>query len=165
VNSPEVRGTVLVDAVAWVHPGAAGLRAEQQAELTTLYDGVEDLDPELPPEQMVHTVLVRLSGKPVATGSLRVGGALPDGVGELKRMFVLPAFRGRGYSRLVLDSLEDAARERGLSRLVLETGMRQDAAIALYESAGYRTIPNFGIYADEPTSICLGRSLVDRADG
>jgi GNAT superfamily N-acetyltransferase/predicted kinase len=149
--------------VPWAHPDAAALRAEQQAGLAELYDGTEDIEPTLPPDEMVHTVLVRAGGEPVATGSLRVGEHLPPGVGELKRMYVREAWRGRGLSRTVLAALEDAATARGLRRLILETGLRQTAAVGLYRSAGYRRIPNFGIYADEPTSVCYGRWL-DPAD-
>lgn len=146
--------------VPWAHPDAASLRAEQQAGLAALYDGTEDIEPDLPPDEMVHTVLVRVGREPVATGSLRVGEHLPPGTGELKRMFVRPAWRGRGLSRLVLTGLEEAARLRGLSSLVLETGPRQFAAIRLYRSAGYRRVPNYGPYVDEPTSLCFGKELV-----
>ena len=145
--------------VPWDDPDAAALRAEQQAGLAELYDGTEDIEPDLPPEEMVHTVLVRAGGEPVATGSLRVGEHLPLGTGELKRMYVRPSWRGRGLSRSVLAGLEAAAAARGLRRLILETGLRQTAAVGLYRSAGYRRIPNFGIYADEPTSVCYGRWL------
>ncbi len=145
--------------VPWADPDAAALRAEQQAGLAELYDGTEDIEPDLPPDEMVHTVLVRAGGEPVATGSLRVGEHLPPGTGELKRMYVRPPWRGRGLSRLVLAGLEEAAVARGLRRLILETGLRQTAAVGLYRSAGYRRIPNFGIYAEEPTSVCYGRWL------
>lgn len=145
--------------VPWAHPDAAALRAEQQAGLAALYDGTEDIEPDLPPGEMVHTVLVRDGGRPVATGSLRVGEHLPPGTGELKRMFVREAWRGRGLSRMVLTGLEEAAVARGLRRLILETGLRQAAAVGLYRSAGYRRIPNFGIYAEEPSSVCYGRWL------
>ena len=74
-----------VTVVPWDHPDAAGLRAEQQAGLAELYDGVQDIEPELPAEQMVHTVLVRVGGEAVATGSLRLEPHLPPGTAELKR--------------------------------------------------------------------------------
>lgn len=151
--------TPRADAVAWDDPDAAALRAEQQAGLAALYDGTEDLEPDLPPAEMVHTVLVRLAGAAVATGSLRVGPHLVPGDGELKRMYVRPGHRGHGLSRLVLSELERAAVGLGLRRLVLETGLRQAAAIGLYRSAGYRRIPNFGIYADEPMSVCFAKEL------
>ena len=150
---------VVTTAVPWEHPDAERLRAEQQAGLAELYDGTEDIEPELPAAEMVHTVLVTADGEPAATGSLRLGPHLPHGHAELKRMFVRPAHRGRGLSRIVLAALERAAAEAGLRRLALETGVRQTAALGLYPAARYRPGANFGIYADEPTSVCYARWL------
>jgi len=54
----------------------------------------------------------------------------------------------------------------GAEVMVLETGIRQPEAIALYESAGYRPIPGFGYYKDADLSRCLARSLrVDAPQG
>src|SRR4029079_16694051 len=84
---------------------------------------------------------------------------LGAGVGELKRMFVVPAHRGRGHSRAVLRELEDVARDKGFHRLVLETGVLQASAIGLYLSEGYRSVPNFGEYASESESRCFATDL------
>ena len=51
----------------------------------------------------------------------------------------------------------------GYRALVLETGLRQPEAIALYESAGYTTIPNFGFYKESPLSVCYRKELDGRA--
>ena len=48
--------------------------------------------------------------------------------------------------------------------MVLETGIRQPEAIALYESSGYLPMPGFGFYRDEPLSRCMARSLVVHAE-
>ncbi len=127
-----------------VRPGVAALRDAQQAELASRYDGVADIEPDLPPEQMVATLLVRVGSEVVGCGSLREAPERGAGVGELKRMYVIPAFRGQGLSRRILLALEEIAVERGLRRLVLETGVRQPEAIGLYRSAGYEQIPNYG---------------------
>ena len=154
------RGTVRVARVPWHDEDAARLRDEQQAELATRYDGVEDIEPDLPPEEMLATVVAAVDGEVAACGALREASAYGDGYGELKRMFVSPAFRGRGLARLVLEELEQIATENGLRRLILETGVRQPEAIGLYRSAGYRRIANYGPYVDEP-SVCLARWLQD----
>ncbi|MFC4114865.1 GNAT family N-acetyltransferase [Nonomuraea zeae] len=74
--------------------------------------------------------------------------------GELKRMYVAPAHRGRGIARSLLKALEERAVELGYDRLRLATGVRQPEAIALYESSGYvRTAP-YGKYLDEPLTLC-----------
>jgi len=75
----------------------------------------------------------------------------------------VPAYRGRGLSRLVLDRLEAIARERGLRRLILETGLRQPAAIRLYRSAGFRRTPTYGPYEERSSSVCYARRLAPDA--
>ena len=144
--------TELVD---WDDPDAARLRAAQQAELLALY-GEEDIGHAMTGETIAAMLVLRVDGEPVACGAIR---ELGDGVGELKRMYVLPAHRGRGYSRAVLHALEQVARERGMHRLVLETGVLQASAIGLYLSEGYRSIPNFGEYAAEAQSRCFAKDL------
>jgi ribosomal protein S18 acetylase RimI-like enzyme len=42
---------------------------------------------------------------------------------------------------------------------VLETGNRQVPAVRLYESSGFTRIPAFGIYANDPTSVCFAKTL------
>ena len=74
---------------------------------------------------------------------------------EIKRMYVEPDYRGRGVGKAVLDRLEQAARELGAHRLVLETGVYQEAAIALYRGAGFTSIDCWGQYASSATSVCL----------
>lgn len=74
-------------------------------------------------------------------------------------MFVTPAHRGRGIGQQVLAALESRARELGYSILRLETGNGQPEAIRLYTSVGYREIPCFGEYVDDPLSICFEKHL------
>jgi putative acetyltransferase len=79
---------------------------------------------------------------------------------EIKRMYVRPQFRGLGYGRLLLTHLANYAQERGVSLLRLETGIYQAAAIRLYESVGFRRIPPFGPYTDDPLSLCYENRIV-----
>jgi ribosomal protein S18 acetylase RimI-like enzyme len=84
---------------------------------------------------------------------------LEPGVGELKRFYVRPEWRRRGIARRLLDELEAVARSQGCALLRLETGTRQPAAIALYLAAGYRPIPRYGEYAEDPFSRCYEKRL------
>ena len=67
-------------------------------------------------------------------------------------MYVRPQFRGLGLAKLMLDHLETYARERGVGLLRLETGIYQSEAIGLYERMGFRSIPPFGEYREDPLS-------------
>ena len=78
---------------------------------------------------------------------------------EVKRMFVRPAVRGQGISRVILSSLEDLARSFGYQKVRLETGRRNPEAMGLYESSGYQPIPCYGIYVNEPLSVCYEKLL------
>jgi ribosomal protein S18 acetylase RimI-like enzyme len=63
----------------------------------------------------------------------------------------------------MLAHLEATAAAAGAEAIVLETGIRQPEAIALYESSGYTPIPLFGFYRDSPQCRCFARSLVLRS--
>ncbi len=78
---------------------------------------------------------------------------------EVKRMYVVPAFRGRGISRAMLDHLESEARRRGYTRSILETGTRQLEAISLYASGGYSEIAAFDPYIGNENSVCFAKPL------
>ena len=96
------------------------------------------------------------SGKPVGCGAVR---RIEARTGEIKRMYVSPDARGRGIGRAVLAALEAEARALGIMRLVLETGLRQGEALALYEGAGFSRIPPFGEYVASPLSVCMAKDL------
>jgi GNAT superfamily N-acetyltransferase len=78
---------------------------------------------------------------------------------EVKRMYVLPEHRGRGIASFVLAALESWAAELNYKKCILETGEKQPEAIALYHKNQYSVIPNFGQYADVPTSVCFEKLL------
>ena len=78
---------------------------------------------------------------------------------ELKRMYTAKAARGRGLARRLLATVEESARAAGCRRVILETGDRQPEAIALYESAGYTRIEDFGYYKDEPGVLSFAKPL------
>ena len=105
-------------------------------------------------------LIVYQEGTPVGCGALRL---LDPETAELKRMYVSPAVRGRGLGRRLVAALQAEARALGVRRLVLETGVRQAAALALYRATGFHPIPLFGEYCLSPdTSVCLGKDLLDQ---
>jgi GNAT superfamily N-acetyltransferase len=146
----------------YLAPDAQRLISAALADLAERYgDGEGDATPVDPAQfEPPHGAffVAYLDGVPVAAGAWRSHG--DDGtVAEIKRMYTAPAARGRGLARAVLAAVEDSARRHGRRQIVLETGDRQPEAIRLYESAGYRRIPNFGYYAGHPGCVSLGREL------
>ena len=85
-------------------------------------------------------LLLEESGEAVACGGLRT---LEPGLGEIKRMYVVPAARRRGHARRLLGALETAAREAGLTRLRLDTNAQQPEALELYAACGYAEIADY----------------------
>ena len=59
---------------------------------------------------------------------------------ELRKMYLLPAARGRGIGRLLLRHLIADARRLGYRRVVLETASVLTEAIELYRSAGFSPV-------------------------
>ena len=139
---------VRMEQVPWDDPDVQRLTEAQQVEVRARYDGKDEPGTHPSAADVSVVVLARDDdGTPLGCGALR---ALGDGVAEVKRMYVVPAGRGRGVSRAVLGALEAAARANGWTTLRLETGPRQPEAIGLYVSAGYRPIPAFGAYVGDP---------------
>jgi GNAT superfamily N-acetyltransferase len=68
---------------------------------------------------------------------------LDDLACEIKRMYVVPALRGRGVARTLLHQLEETARSLGYVIARLDTGPKQPGARRLYESEGYAEVANF----------------------
>jgi ribosomal protein S18 acetylase RimI-like enzyme len=148
------------------HPDAALLVEDVQEEYVARYGGRDEtpIDPTYFEEPNGAFFVGYLDGRPVTTGAWRRRtDVLVDGsslTAEIKRMYVAPGARGLGLARAMLTHLEDTARASGAEVMVLETGMRQPEAIALYESSGYQQIGGFGFYKDAPLSRCMARSLL-----
>jgi putative acetyltransferase len=107
-----------------------------------------------PPEQMHGLTLRSLFEPHVKFFIARIDGdaigccgvAFFDGFAEVKRMYVRERARGQGVAQHLLAHVEDVTRAEGFLVLRLETGVRQPAAVRLYESAGFRPCPAFEPY-------------------
>jgi GNAT superfamily N-acetyltransferase len=126
---------------------------EQQRELAAL-EGVTHIS--FPLHDGIEYLVGLLDERIVACGALQ---PLEAGVAEVKRMYVLPEYRGRGLSRLLLAAVEQKARDEGIHTLRLETGRFLDPALGLYTSSGYSEIPLYGQYVGHVTSICFEKRL------
>lgn len=99
--------------------------------------------------QQVAFFVLRADDTPAGCGGIKLFGA---DYGELKRMYVRPQFRGRGYAKRIVEQLADYAHSQNVRTLRLETGIHQHEAIGLYERMGFYPIPPFGEYREDPLS-------------
>lgn len=114
---------------------AFGVAIDSEAMLA---DYMANLDSFQPPE---GALLLAVDGEDaVGMGSLR---RITAEMGEIKRMYVRPGYRGRGLGRQLLGGLIDEARERGYAAVRLDSGPFMQSAHGLYRSMGFREIEPF----------------------
>lgn len=82
-----------------------------------------------------------------------------DGWAEIKRMWVEEAAGGRGIARQILEALIAEAGGAGVEMLLLETGIANHAALALYEKTGFKRRGPFADYGPDPVSVFMERRL------
>jgi GNAT superfamily N-acetyltransferase len=140
---------------------ALALLREAALEARALYPeliGADASMPTNPPLQDRAAYLVAYqAGVPVGCGALR---PIDTDTAEVRRMYVLRSHRRYGIARALLVELEQAAAALHYAVLRLETGYRQTAAMALYESFGFHRIPAFGEHASDPTSVCFEKTVM-----
>ena len=108
-------------------------------------------------EPGVAFYVARDGGRLLGFGAVAARGDDEAGAtwGELKRMYVAPAARGRRIGRLLLDRLLAHAKAQGTRVLRLETGNRQMEALSLYRSVGFVNRGPFADYPDNDASIFM----------
>jgi putative acetyltransferase len=141
-------------------PDVQALCDAQQIEMHGIY-GEADIGPTrdapmfVPPDG-VFLVIRDEAGRAVGCGGI---ARFDDTRGEVKRMYVVPEARGLGLGKHLLAELESQARAFGYTRLVLETGDRQEAALALYLRAGFVRRPCWPPYDSRELSFCFEKPL------
>ena len=148
----DIRPAAIADALA------SGIFDALDADLKTRYPGswIVATDPDQYAGAGGSVVLAAAGADVIGCGAFR---PFDRETVEIKRLFVKPAWRGRGVARRILDALEREARSRGYRAAVLETGTRQPEAIALYITCGYEPIERYGTYAQYARSVCFRKRL------
>ena len=103
-----------------------------------------------------HVIVAYENERPMSCGAIREHSST---MMEVKRMYTLPGYRGKGFATKVLNELEKWASELSYQKCILETGWRQPDAIRLYEKNGYSRIPNYGKYAGIVNSVCFEKEI------
>lgn len=113
------------------------------------------------------TFLVMIEdGRIIGTGALRrlaeeehlPGDTPEDEVGEIKRLWFLPEYQGKGLGYQMMMALLAQAREMGYTIIRLETSPAfQQRAHAFYRRLGFYDIPRYG---DDPDDVGMEMKLV-----
>lgn len=103
-----------------------------------------------------HVVLAYENGRSVGCGAIK---EYANNTMEVKRMYVLPEERGKGIASFILNELENWGQELNCGKFILETGIKQPEAIALYNKNNYTRIPNYGQYDGVASSVCFEKQL------
>jgi len=107
-------------------------------------------------ENIKYVVLAYERHKPIGCGAIV---QLELNTVEIKRMYVLPEFRGKRIANHILSELENWAKELGNSRCILFTGINQPEANKLYERNAYKGIRKYGELIELPDCLCFAKDL------
>ncbi|WP_449545476.1 GNAT family N-acetyltransferase [Lelliottia amnigena] len=142
------------------HPDIVSLIAALDAYQSELYPAESNhlLDlTQLSTDSLIMMVIRDRQLNAVGCGAIVVNG---DGTGEMKRVYIDPTHRGQQLGEKLLAALEDEALSRGCHTLRLETGIKQHAAVRLYENHGYGLREAFAPYVADPLSLFMEKALV-----
>ena len=153
---------ITIREVGAVDVDASALWEEQRRDLASRYD-----EPDIVLDTKFDGFVTSLvgyadNGEPVATLVLRWSPYHPDGIIELKWLFVRAAHRGHGHSRVIMGIAEAVARRAGATGLALMTGVEQPEAISLYQRTGYRNTPAYGDFGYHETTRYFAKDLPTR---
>lgn len=136
----------------------AALLSQSDAVAAALYPGAfrRAITPASLDVPEVSLFVARIAGRAIGCCALLDRG---DGSAEIKRMIVDEAHRGSGAGAALMAAVEAEAALRGLHMLLLEVGVRNVAAYALYCRAGFTPCAAFAPYSPDPISRFLAKSV------
>lgn len=102
------------------------------------------------PGEYICLLVAEDSGQLAGCAALRRIG---EGIAEMKRLYVRPAFQGRGLGRLLAARIIEEARALDCQLLRLDTLPVMGSALALYRGLGFHEIPPYG--GNPPEAICF----------
>lgn len=124
--------------------------SEKDGDMHSYYAQYNKLD------KIKNVVVAFSADEPAGCGSVK---KFSEDTMEVKRMYVKPEFRGKGYAKRILDELESWSAEMNYDFCILETGVRQTEAVRFYQREGYLLIPNYGQYEGLDLSICMKKRI------
>ncbi|HEY6787292.1 MAG TPA: GNAT family N-acetyltransferase [Trebonia sp.] len=131
-------------AVSYASPDARRLTQALRHEQLRMYgfadDPADTLAEEFTAPRGAFLIASAVGGPALACGGWRTAGT---GTAEIKRMYVDPVVRSRGLGRHILEALEEDAVSHGMAHAILETGVRNHAALSLYATCGYAPVKSY----------------------
>ena len=116
-----------------------GVHLVPEGELKTLIDR---LVPRFTQYDLTEAVIIILKVDGKTAGMARLN-KFSDKIGMIHNVYIYPEYRGNGYSKSLMSSLEDKAREFGYDFLRLDTGGFNLVAQNMYKKLGYIEIERF----------------------
>ena len=138
----------------------AGLLHRFNAEFDEFSPGADVLEPRVR-EHVERDLSVFLLAGPrnVGVAQLRFRDYLFTGAPTcyLEELYVVPARRGEGHGRALMETAMSCARERGATTMELGTATNDHAARGLYQSLGFSNLERQG--DPETRMLCYEREL------
>lgn len=139
-----VRDRLITRARPYDHPDASHLVRALFHDQTERYGYADpwEADPAhyTPPRGLF--LVGYLDDAPVTCGGYRLFDERTRTV-EIKKMYTVPHLRGQGLGNRIMTELEHHAALHDAHRVILETGVRNTAALALYAARGYHPIERY----------------------
>jgi putative acetyltransferase len=132
-----------------------------QPHLSSIWKDLDDLPARYGPPHGAAFLLIAqsntdLDAEVVGCGAL--ASTKIEGACEIKRLFIQPAFRGQGGSKVLIRDLLEKAQAEGYDQAVLSTWQSNSTGLALYQALGFLPVPSFKTHPNSEL-IFLGRSL------
>ena len=102
-----------------------------------------------------NVIVLYEDNQPIGCGAFK---KFDEQICEIKRMFIVEKFRGKGYAKIILNELENWAKEVGYTQFILETSIKLKSAINLYTNCGYIEIEKYGQYVNAKDSRCFKKA-------
>jgi GNAT superfamily N-acetyltransferase len=107
-------------------------------------------------DMIKNCIVIYIDKIPAACGAFK---KFEENTVEIKRMYTNPKFRKKGLATAIVKELEIWAKESDYKKAVLESSLKQNEALSVYEKSGYHRIPNYGQYIEIDESVCYEKIL------
>lgn len=107
-------------------------------------------------ENLENIWVIYSDGSPVGCIAYR---KKDDGVGEVKRLYIVKEYRGKGISKELLKTVECYAKEQGCYTLFLDTRITLEPAVSIYRSFGFNIVFQQGLYIQMEKNIITNPNL------